>query len=404
MAFPTSAKYVIVGAGIHGLSTAFHLAQALKSCGRGSGEDILVVDKASIGAGASGIACGVVRNNYFQPAMRELMAHSVSVWESDAEKYHYHPVGYMQISPECMGEDVASIAEQQKQIGYESVFIEGAKASADYMRGLFDDWQAEGITSVLHEKPGGYANNTSSLYGLADKAEAEGVRILTGVAVTGFESANGSDAISAVLTDRGPIQCDFVVVAAGPWAKSVWEMLELPRTVTIRGNDGKMHHDIPMWVFWSLQEGTLGVDPELQKTNDGNFPPVIHVDSDAPLLSDVDGSLITEQTVGHLLQAGFPLRRHSGWRGAGQDHHTARRREGGSLRHRFSRLRRRRLLRPHVVLGAGPLPEALQRSDRQATRTNHREASARSRPTASRYSMCFGKTAMSSRTRITATR
>jgi glycine/D-amino acid oxidase-like deaminating enzyme len=305
MAFPSSAKYLIVGAGIHGLSTALHLARELKRCGRGSGEDILVVDKTSIGAGASGIACGVVRNNYFQPAMRELMAHSVSVWESDAEKYHYHPVGYMQVSPECMGEDVASIAEQQKQIGYESVFIEGAKASADYMRGLFDDWQAEGITSVLHEKPGGYANNTSCLYGLADNAEAEGVRILTGVAVTGFESADGSDAISAVLTDRGRIQCDFVVVAAGPWAKGFWEMLELPRTVTIKGSDGKMHDDIPMWVFWSLQEGTLGVDPELQKTNDGNFPPVIHVDSDAPLLSDVDGSLITEQLWGIYYKPDF---------------------------------------------------------------------------------------------------
>ena len=80
MAFPTSSKYVIVGAGIHGLSTAYHLALELKSKGAGDGSDILVVDKTSIAAGASGIACGVVRNNYFQPAMRELMAHSVKVW------------------------------------------------------------------------------------------------------------------------------------------------------------------------------------------------------------------------------------------------------------------------------------------------------------------------------------
>lgn len=305
MALPTHARFVIVGAGIHGLSTAMHLAQALKGSGRGGGEEILVLDKTSIGAGASGIACGVVRNNYFQPAMRELMAHSVSVWESDPKAYAYHPVGYMQISPECMREDVASIAEQQKQIGYESVFIEGAKASADYMRGIFDDWQAQGITSVLHEKPGGYANNTSSLYGLANKAEAEGVRILTGIEVTGFESGNNSGAITAVETTRGRIGCDYVVVAAGPWAKSMWEMLELPRTVSIKGSDGAMHHDIPMWVFWSLQEGTLGVDPELQKTNDGDFPPVIHVDSDAPLLSDVDGSLITDQMWGIYYKPDF---------------------------------------------------------------------------------------------------
>ena len=301
MAFPSHTKYLVIGAGIHGLSTAFHLAQELKSRGRGSGEEVLVVDKTSIAAGASGIACGVVRNNYFQPAMRELMAHSVSVWESDRERYHYHAVGYMQISPECMREDVASIAEQQKQIGYDSVFVEGKKASADYMRGMFDDWQAEGITSVLHEKPGGYANNTSSLYGLADKAQAQGVRIVTGVKVTGFESARGGGAITAVETDRGRIACDYVVVAAGPWVKSIWEMLELPRAVSIKGSED----DIPMWVFWSLQEGTLGVDPELQKTNDGKFPPVIHVDSDAPLLSDVDGSLITEQMWGIYYKPDF---------------------------------------------------------------------------------------------------
>jgi|TARA_E500000331_G_scaffold10726_2_gene9884 glycine/D-amino acid oxidase-like deaminating enzyme len=305
MAFPASTKYVIVGAGIHGLSTAYHLALELKSKGTGDGSDILVVDKTSIAAGASGIACGVVRNNYFQPAMRELMAHSVTVWESDPEAYSYHPVGYMQISPEIMREDVSTIAAQQKDIGYESVFIEGAEESAKYMRGLFDDWQAQGITSVLHEKPGGYSNNTRAMYGLAGKAEAEGVRILTGVTVQGFERGNGSGAITAVVTDRGVIECDYVVLGAGPWVKSLWEMLELPRAVNIKGSDGQMHHDIPMWIFWSLQEGTLGVDPKMQLTNDGEMPPVIHVDSDAPLISDVDGSVITEEMWGIYYKPDF---------------------------------------------------------------------------------------------------
>jgi len=305
MAFPTSSKYVIVGAGIHGLSTAYHLALELRSKGAGDGSDILVVDKTSIAAGASGIACGVVRNNYFQPAMRELMAHSVKVWESDPEAYSYHPVGYMQISPEIMREDVSTIAAQQKDIGYESVFIEGADESAKYMRGLFDDWQAQGITSVLHEKPGGYSNNTRAMYGLAGKAEAEGVRILTGVTVQGFERGNGSGAITAVVTDRGVIECDYVVLGAGPWVKSLWEMLELPGAVSIKGSDGEMHHDIPMWIFWSLQEGTLGVDPKMQRTNDGEMPPVIHVDSDAPLISDVDGSVITEEMWGIYYKPDF---------------------------------------------------------------------------------------------------
>ncbi|HCK75731.1 MAG TPA: monomeric sarcosine oxidase, partial [Gammaproteobacteria bacterium] len=134
MAFPTNAKYIIVGAGIHGLSTAYHLALELKRKGLGDGSDILIIDKTSIAAGASGIACGVVRNNYYQPAMRELMAHSVKVWESDPETYSYHPVGYMQISPEVMHSDVASIYEQQKSIGYPSEFVEGSKDSMAYMQ------------------------------------------------------------------------------------------------------------------------------------------------------------------------------------------------------------------------------------------------------------------------------
>ncbi len=305
MALPSSCKYFILGAGIHGLSTAYHLALELKAKGQGGGEDILVVDKTAIAAGASGIACGVVRNNYFQPAMRELMAQCVEVWESDPKAFAYHAVGYMQISPESMHADVATIAEQQNTIAYESTFVEGVDASMAYMKNIFHDWQAQGITSVLHEKKGGYANNTKAIYGLASKAEAEGVRIMTGVEVKGFKTANTTGAISAVETNKGTVECDYVVIGAGPWAKTIWDMLALPKTVDIKGADGAIHKDVPMWVYWSLQEGTLGVDPEMQKTNDGQFPPVVHVDSHAPLYSSVDGSLITEEMWGIYYKPDF---------------------------------------------------------------------------------------------------
>jgi glycine/D-amino acid oxidase-like deaminating enzyme len=305
MSVPGGVKYAIIGAGIHGLSTAYHLALKLKETGRGSGSDILVLDKTAIAAGASGIACGVVRNNYFQPAMRELMAHSVAIWESDPEAYSYHPVGYMQISPEVMHEGCASIFEQQQAIGYPSVFIEGEKDSMKYMKDVFSDWQAKGITSVLHERKGGYANNKASIYGLASKSESEGVRILTGVEVTGFEFGSNSRAVTAVLTDKGKLACDFVVVGAGPWVNSIWNMLELPRTISIKGSDGVLHDGVRMWKFWCLEEGTLGVDPNMHKTNDGRMPPVIHVDTDAPLYSDLDGSLITDQLWGLYYKPDF---------------------------------------------------------------------------------------------------
>jgi hypothetical protein len=75
--------------------------------------------------------------------------------------------------------------------------------------------------------------------------------------------------------------------------------------VAIKDADGTLHEGVPMWTYWSLQEGTLGVDPDLQRTNDGAPPPVIHVDTDAPLHSDVDGALITDRLWGIYYKPDF---------------------------------------------------------------------------------------------------
>jgi methylglutamate dehydrogenase subunit A len=300
---PAQSRFVVIGAGIHGLSAALHLARELKARRAGSGADIIVLDKSDVGAGASGIACGVVRNNYFQPAMRELMAHSVSVWESDPQAFAYHPVGYMQIAPEPMHQNVAQIFSQQQAIGYPSVLVEGEHDCRRYLLDLFDDWQAPGITAVLHEKKGGYANNMRSLQGLAAKAKAEGVQIADGVRVTGLRVEGG--AVTAVLTDHGDIGCDQVIVAVGPWIRDLWAMLDLPDRISVTGQDGTVYPDRPMWTYWALQEGTLAVDPKDFTDNAGAMPPVMHVDSTAPLLDDVTGELITDRMWGIYYKPDF---------------------------------------------------------------------------------------------------
>ena len=256
---PESIRYCIIGAGIHGLSTAWHLARELKARGTGSGDDIVIIEKSQAGAGPSGIACGVVRNNYFQPAMRELMAHSVEVWDANAEAFEYHPVGYLQISYDEMGEDVATIHEQQKAIGYESEFIDGVAATREHMKGIFSDWRATGVSSVLHEKKGGYAHNMATVNGLLAKVQAEGVNIVSDTLVT--ELAVNGGAVTHVVTSRGLVAVDHVIAAAGPWVPKLWEMLDLPDTTDIVS--GGTTHNVPTWKFWALQEGTLDVDPDL---------------------------------------------------------------------------------------------------------------------------------------------
>ena len=277
-----AARYLVIGAGVHGLSTAWHLAR--------HGEQVLVVDKTGVGAGASGIACGVVRNNYFQPAMSELMAACVEIWESDPETLAYHGSGYIALGDGAQVEDLTTVHERQQQIGYPSELILGEAEVAAHMRSLFDDWRAPGLSVCLHERAGGFAYNRDSMLGLASKARAAGAEIEEGVEVSGFV-LDGSGAVTRVQTSAGPIAVEQVVVAVGPWIPALWEMLELAPRLQVGGEEREM------WTYWYLQEGEIAVDPSLFVTADGRVPPVVHVDSHAPLHGD-DGGLVTAEQWG----------------------------------------------------------------------------------------------------------
>ena len=297
MELPRSAAYVVVGAGIHGLSTAWHLARELEGRGLGSGDDVLVLDKAEPGAGASGIACGVVRNNYFQPAMSELMLACVDVWESDPEAFAYQGVGYLALGPKVQEPDLRATWERQQRIGYDSTFLTGEQEVAEYLRGIFPDWRAEGVTACLHEHRGGFAFNRESVEGLARKATGAGAQLVTGVQVTGFE-LGPDDSVVAVETDAGRIEVgETVVVAPGPWARELWALLGLPERIDVTTPSGEVVRDRPMWTYWNLQEGEIEVDPLVFDTADGGAPPVVHLDTDAPLHAD-DGRLITDELWG----------------------------------------------------------------------------------------------------------
>jgi glycine/D-amino acid oxidase-like deaminating enzyme len=292
-----SAPYVVIGAGMHGLSTAYHLAASLREGGLGSGTDVVVLEKAFPGAGATGIACGVVRNNYFQPAMSALMQACVEVWESDPAAYHYNPVGYIALGAAVQERDLVATFERQERIGYRSELFVGASAVDEHMKALFPDWRARGVTVCLHEQQGGFAFNVDSVRGLVGKCESEGVRILTGVEVTGLgEAVDGS--VVVVETTEGRVEVgEQVVVAPGPWARRFWTMLDLPDSIDITTPTGEVVLDCPMWTYWNLQEGEIVADPLMFSTVDGRPPPVVHLDTDAPLFTD-DGRLVTDELWG----------------------------------------------------------------------------------------------------------
>ena len=238
-----------------------------------------------------------MRNNYFQPAMQELMQACVEVWESDPAAYSYNPVGYMAIGPKVQESDLTAVYERQQKIGYDSTFVTGEGACDTYMKAIFPDWRARGVTAVLHEHKGGFAHNLDSVAGHAGKAESTGAQLITGVEVTGFELASDGS-VRAAETNQGRIECDQLIVAPGPWAKHIWAMLELPPTLDVQTAERRRG---PRSADVDVLEPAGGRDPgrpeAVLAATDGCMPPVVHLDTDAPLCTD-DGKLVTEELWG----------------------------------------------------------------------------------------------------------
>lgn len=292
-ALPERASHVVVGAGVHGLSTAYHLAEQL-----GSGADVVVLEKTRVGAGASGICCGVVRNFYLSAAMNEVIRQSVEIFELDPAGFGYHGVGYIAAVPEQQAGDLEAIAAQHREIGYRSELVLGATESRRHMQAIFPDWTADGVQAVLHERQGGWADPNVTLQNLSGMARSLGVRIVEGVEVTGFGIHDG--VVHEVETDQGTIACDVAVVALGPWAPEAWRLLGLPDQIEGR----------PPFTYWKLREGDFFLPDGRHLADDA---PVVHLDLHTPLRSDLDDRELDPGPWGIYFKPG----RHGGVQGGG---------------------------------------------------------------------------------------
>jgi len=278
---PESAAYVVVGAGVHGLSTAYHLAEQLTAQGR-SGSEVVVLDKKRVGGGASGICGGVVRNFYLSPGMNEIVRRSVAIFEVDPAGFGYHRVGYIAAVPEQQAADLERIAETHREIGYRSQLIRGVAEARAHMQGIFPDWKGETVSAVLHEAQGGWADPTMTLRNLAGMARSLGVQIVEGGEVVAFDLHDG--VVQRVETSLGSIGCDVVALCPGPWAQELWRLLGLPEEIELAHNGETLRR--PSFVFWKVREGDFSLPGGGELDDDA---PVVPLDLHRPLLSDADG-------------------------------------------------------------------------------------------------------------------
>lgn len=266
---PKSTSYVIVGAGVHGMSTAWHLAMQL-----GSGQDIVVIDKTGPGAGATGIACGCVRNFYMTEPLHAIVRESVDVWNYDPVLFGFQQVGYISCGEENQIPDYERIHKSQNAVGYSSDLYVGQEAR-DFLTSVWPDFKHHTIDVAIHEKLSGYAGTAQAVEGLAEMCKRYGVNIVSGVEVTGYDVQGGE--VKAVETTAGTITADVVILCMGAWIPAHWRMLGLPTTLDVRYQDGSFVEGKDMWTYWRLEEGEVYFDGPYY-TADNLNPPVLHIE------------------------------------------------------------------------------------------------------------------------------
>ena len=274
---PSSVRFIVIGAGVHGMSTAWHLAMALETSGRGKGSDVVLIDKQGPGAGATGLACGCIRNLYMTGPLHSILRESVKVWESDPVNFGFQQVGYVSIGESNQEADYVMLNKSQIESGYPSDLYVG-KDARTFLKSIWPDFQTDRCDVVLHEKPSGYAGTHMACWGLDQKCRQWGVQRVYGVAVTGFDQTGGR--VQSVQTSKGIIHVDeAVVLCTGAWLPTHTDMLSLPRTIDVKYPDGHLETGMDMWTYWRLLEGEVylpeGVD---FRTADGRDSPVLHVE------------------------------------------------------------------------------------------------------------------------------
>lgn len=288
---PESVKYVVVGAGIHGLSTGWHLAMELERRKRVSGKDIVVLDKTGAGAGASGIACGCVRNLYMTEPLHAIIRHSVDVWTYDPVALGFQQVGYVGVDEEKNIPAYEKVHKSQNAAGYRSDLYTGADARR-FVKSIWPDFNTGHVGLALHEKVSGYAGTSQAVQGLAQKCADHGVRVVAGVEVTGYDVQRGE--VRGVFTNLGYVKCDLVIWGLGAWTPKHWGMLGKPLTVDCRYPDASVIAK-DMWTYWRLLEGELYFDqPYL--TAAGMNPPVLHVETSEPVIDRATGQELKDYT------------------------------------------------------------------------------------------------------------
>ncbi len=209
-----SADVVVIGGGVSGLSSAYFLAR--------EGIDVAVVEKATVGAEASGRNGGMISERTDEPALIPLAVESINLWATLDEELGY-PTEFIhqgRIQVAVSEEETDDLHAERNNANQHDISVEPIDAAQiqDAIPGI-----TERTLGGLFFPNGGHANPQRSVQAFAWAFQDLGARLYQNTAVTGFKL--DGDKVTAVETTAGDIATDMVVAAAGPQTALLAEMV-----------------------------------------------------------------------------------------------------------------------------------------------------------------------------------
>ena len=214
--FPSHASVVVIGGGVMGLSTAYHLASA-------GVRDVVLVEQAELGSGSTCKAAGGVRAQFSDAVNIELGRRSLETFERFKQdldqEIDLHQVCYLFLldRPDQVAAFEQNVA-LQNDLGVTSEMIDVAEAKR-----LSPLIETDGLLAATWSPRDGHCTPESVVLGYARAARRAGARLVRGCSVT--DIATDGSRITAVETSQGTIATDTVVCAAGAWARLIGDMV-----------------------------------------------------------------------------------------------------------------------------------------------------------------------------------
>lgn len=224
MDIPNTAEVVIIGGGVMGASTAYHLASL-------GVRDVVLLEQGYLAGGPTGKSLANIRPYHAVEETAKIIKRANEIYLNFEEivggDIEFRKLGRVWAEPDSKKQIIDAAVSLSKSVGITADFI-----SIEELSEMMPALNADGLGVAVHFPDAGYSNPGAVTVAYASRAKELGAQIYEETRVTGIEVASGK--VGSVTTDKGQISTSAVVNCAGIWAPKIGRMvgLEIPITPT----------------------------------------------------------------------------------------------------------------------------------------------------------------------------